>query len=78
MTEDWAKALPSGWRMMTVAEAGDVQLGRRRSPEHHNGPNMRPYLRVANVFEARIDISDVMEIKNFTPAAVRELPAARR
>jgi type I restriction enzyme S subunit len=28
---------------------------------------MRPYLRVANVFEDRIDISDVMEM-NFTPA----------
>ena len=28
---------------------------------------MRPYLRVANVFENRIDISDVMEM-NFTPA----------
>jgi len=27
---------------------------------------MRPYLRVANVFEERIDISDVMEM-NFTP-----------
>jgi type I restriction enzyme S subunit len=27
---------------------------------------MRPYLRVANVFENRIDISDVLEM-NFTP-----------
>ncbi len=27
---------------------------------------MRPYLRVANVYEDRIDLSDVMEM-NFTP-----------
>jgi type I restriction enzyme S subunit len=33
---------------------------------HHNGPYMRPYLRVANVFEDRIDIRDVMEM-NFSP-----------
>lgn len=33
------------------------------------GPNMRPYLRVANVYEDRIDISDVMEM-NFSPAEV--------
>lgn len=28
----------------------------------HTGPNMVPYLRVANVFEERIDVSDVMEM----------------
>ncbi|MGQ0464319.1 MAG: restriction endonuclease subunit S [Sporichthyaceae bacterium] len=34
---------------------------------HHLGPYMRPYLRVANVFEDRIDVSDVKEM-NFEPA----------
>lgn len=58
--------LPNGWRWATVQQVGDVQLGRQRSPKHHNGPHMRPYLRVANVFEDRIDIVDVMEM-NFTP-----------
>ena len=37
-----------------------------RAPEHHSGENMRPYLRVANVSEARIDFTDVKEM-NFTP-----------
>ena len=53
---------PETWRRATVAEAGDVGLGRQRHPDWHNGPNMKPYLRVANVFENRIDTSDVMEM----------------
>lgn len=63
MTEEW----PDRWRVQAIGEAGEVQLGRQRSPEHHSGPNMRPYLRVANVFDDRLDLSDVMEM-NFTPA----------
>ncbi|MET8066236.1 restriction endonuclease subunit S [Micromonospora sp. NPDC005211] len=55
-----------GWRLSTVAEAGSVDLGRQRHPDWHNGQNMRPYLRVANVFEDRIDSTDVMEM-DFTP-----------
>jgi type I restriction enzyme S subunit len=41
-----------------------VELGRQRHPDWHYGPNMRPYLRVANVFEDRLDLSgsDVMEM----------------
>jgi type I restriction enzyme, S subunit len=58
--------LPGGWCWTRVDQVGDVQLGRQRSPKHHNGPYMRPYLRVANVFEDRIDINDVMEM-NFAP-----------
>lgn len=59
-------ALPETWCWASVEQIGHVQLGRQRSPKNHNGPHMRPYLRVANVFEDRIDISDVMEM-NFTP-----------
>jgi len=57
--------LPEGWDYCRIDVAGKVQLGRQRSPKNHSGANMRPYLRVANVFEARIDLSDVMEM-NFT------------
>lgn len=59
--------LPKGWAWSTCDEAGDVSLGRQRSPRYHSGSNMRPYLRVANVFEDRIDTSDVMEM-HFEPA----------
>lgn len=54
--------LPSDWQLSTVADAGATGLGRQRSPKYHSGPNMKPYLRVANVFEDRIDTSDVMEM----------------
>jgi type I restriction enzyme S subunit len=58
--------LPEGWVYVSVESVGLVQLGRQRAPQHHNGENMRPYLRVANVFEDRLDLDDVMEM-NFTP-----------
>lgn len=58
--------LPKGWRWVRVKDVGNVQLGRQRAPQHQNGANMRPYLRVANVFEDRIDLSDVLTM-NFTP-----------
>ena len=56
------KDLPENWQLKTVAEAGETGLGRQRSPKYHNGRNMRPYLRVANVFEDRIDTSSIMEM----------------
>lgn len=61
-----ASSLPSGWIRVQIRDVGRVQLGRQRSPDNHRGTHMRPYLRVANVFEDRIDLSDVMEM-NFTP-----------
>lgn len=59
--------LPDGWELRRTDEVGDVQLGRQRSPSHAAGPHMRPYLRVANVFDGYIDYSDVLEM-NFTPS----------
>jgi restriction endonuclease S subunit len=58
--------LPKSWTWAAVDQVGEVTLGRQRSPQHHRGEFMRPYLRVANVFEDRIDISDV-KYMNFTP-----------
>jgi type I restriction enzyme S subunit len=54
--------VPSSWKMTTVEGAGTLELGRARHPDWHHGPDMRPYLRVANVFEDRIDAADVMEM----------------
>ena len=52
--------IPRRWAWRTVVEVGKAQLGRQRSPAYHHGPNMTPYLRVANVFEDRIDTTDVL------------------
>ncbi|CAL9565887.1 restriction endonuclease subunit S [Streptomyces sp. enrichment culture] len=54
--------VPPSWKMTTVESAGTLELGRARHPDWHHGPNMHPYLRVANVFEDRIDTADVMEM----------------
>ncbi|MEU2869304.1 restriction endonuclease subunit S [Streptomyces olivoreticuli] len=56
--EQW----PAHWTGTTTDKAGTVELGRARHPDWHTGPKMRPYLRVANVFEDRIDSSDVKEM----------------
>ncbi|WP_433023277.1 restriction endonuclease subunit S [Kribbella sp. CA-294648] len=53
---------PDSWEVTTVEAAGSIRLGRQRHPDWHHGPEMHPYLRVANVFEDRIDTDDVMEM----------------
>lgn len=53
---------PGDWVRSTVGLAGRIGLGRQRHPDWHTGPNMRPYLKVANVFEDRIDTSVLMEM----------------
>ncbi|MFI9261408.1 restriction endonuclease subunit S [Streptomyces sioyaensis] len=56
--EEW----PTTWRATTTGKAGTVDLGRARHPDWHTGAKMRPYLRVANVFEDRIDTTSLMEM----------------
>jgi type I restriction enzyme S subunit len=53
---------PAHWIVVPIGEAGRVDLGRQRHPNWHTGPEMRPYLRVANVFEDRIDASDLKQM----------------
>lgn len=55
----------SDWRVGSVGQFGEVRLGRQRSPQHEIGAFMKPYLRVANVFDGYIDTSDVLEM-NFS------------
>lgn len=62
-------SLPKGWELPRVVDVGELRLGKQRAPKWHLGPNMRPYLRVANVFEDRIDISDVKSM-HFEPNEV--------
>lgn len=54
--------LPERWCWVRIEDLGYVQLGRQRAPKYHSGKNMRPYLRVQNVFEDRLDLEDVMEM----------------
>ncbi len=61
--------LPPGWTSAPLAVIADVQLGRQRSPKNHVGPNMRPYLRAANVTWDGLSLDDVKEM-NFSAAEV--------
>jgi type I restriction enzyme S subunit len=61
-----SRALPTGWRWVRVDQAGEVRMGRSRSPENEYGDHMVPYLRVANVLEDRIDATE-LKTMNFTP-----------
>jgi type I restriction enzyme, S subunit len=54
-----------------ASEVGDVQLGQQRHPKYLSGDNIRPYLRVANVYDGRIDFSDV-ETMHFPVGELRK------
>lgn len=51
---------PEHWRQAPVSTFGEIVAGKAKNTEG-NGEN-RPYLRVANVFDGRIDITDVLEM----------------
>jgi len=54
--------LPQGWVWTSVDCVGDVLLGRQRAPQYLTGKYYRPYLRVANVKDDRLEFSDVEEM----------------
>ncbi|MFF2250355.1 restriction endonuclease subunit S [Streptomyces sp. NPDC058142] len=57
--------LPPGWARCALQDFSEVRLGRQRSPKNHNGSNMRPYLRAANVGWQGLLLADV-KFMNFT------------
>ena len=59
--------LPEGWAWASLESLSEVRLGRQRSPKRATGPNMRPYLRAANITWNGLDLSDVKEM-DFNPA----------
>jgi type I restriction enzyme S subunit len=56
------RANPRGWPVEPIANLGRVQLGRQRTPKYQSGRFTRPYVRVANVHEDRIDVSDLLSM----------------
>ncbi|MBD3886217.1 restriction endonuclease subunit S [Phormidium tenue FACHB-886] len=64
--DDMPFLLPQEWIWVYVQDVGEVKLGRQRSPQNHTGPYMVPYLRVANVLENKLNLSDVKSM-NFSP-----------
>ncbi|MFC9973836.1 hypothetical protein ACFVH6_23350 [Spirillospora sp. NPDC127200] len=52
--------------LRTISDLGSVLMGRQRSPQHATGDHMVPYLRVANVGDNELRMTDVRKM-NFTP-----------
>jgi type I restriction enzyme S subunit len=50
------------WPISKVSDVGMVQLGRQRAPKYQTGKFTKPYVRVANVYEDRIDIADILKM----------------
>jgi len=59
--------LPAGWCWASVDAVGDVLLGRQRAPQYLTGKWTRPYLRVANIKDDAINLSDIEQM-DFDPA----------
>lgn len=57
-----SSGLPDGWCWATVDQVGDVLLGRQRAPQFLTGKCSRPYLRVANIKDDRIELDDLEEM----------------
>lgn len=54
--------IPANWSWGLVGSVGEVTLGKSLGPSSRQGANIRPYLRVANVLEDKIDVTDLKEM----------------
>jgi type I restriction enzyme S subunit len=59
IVEKFNHILAGNSKIVTIAEAGEVLMGRQRSPRYEKGISPRPYLRVANVYDGFVDTTDV-------------------
>ncbi len=61
--------MSGSWPVVRLDEVAEVRLGRQRSPKNHDGDNMVPYLRAANVTAQGLALADVKQM-HFAPAEV--------
>lgn len=64
--------LPEEWEVARLGEIFEIQQGKALSPKHRAGKSPVPFLRTANVFWGRIDLSVVDEM-DFTTDEVQRL-----
>lgn len=75
MDPNYQDKLPPGWATASVGSAGEVRLGRQRSPDKHSGRFPTKYLRAANITSEGFDLSTILEM-DFDPVE-REVFALR-
>ncbi|MFC9346980.1 restriction endonuclease subunit S [Streptomyces albidoflavus] len=61
-------SFPRDWSTCLVSDAGEAIVGQQRTPDAASGPDIRPYLRVANVFDDRLDLEELSTM-SFAPEA---------
>jgi type I restriction enzyme S subunit len=54
--------LPEGWSIARLGDLFAIQQGKALSPKARSGPRRRPFLRTANVYWGRIDLSTLDEM----------------
>ncbi len=59
--------LPRDWAWIRVDQAGEIRLGRQRSPDKHTGEHATKYLRSSNITSEGLDLTEILEM-DFTPA----------
>lgn len=64
---DFSPAGDAEWPHIRIADAGEVRLGKARGAARTPDSMIYLYLRVANVYEDRLELSDVNEM-SFTPS----------
>jgi type I restriction enzyme S subunit len=69
--------LPEGWCWATVEQLGNVQLGRQRSPKNRSKDYPTPYIRAANLTEAGLSLTDVLDME-FKPNEVETYQLSKR
>jgi type I restriction enzyme S subunit len=57
--------LPEGWAWTTLGQISDIQGGIQKQPKRTPRNNAFPFLRVANVFRGRLDLSEIHSIELF-------------
>jgi type I restriction enzyme S subunit len=62
------RAIYSGaFELVPLSAVADIRLGRQRSPDRAEGPNIAPYLRSANVEDGRFRLDDI-KLMDFSPS----------
>ncbi|CAN5488131.1 restriction endonuclease subunit S [soil metagenome] len=55
--------LPDGWAWASIAELGEIQLGRQRSPKNISKDSPTKYIRAGNITERGLDLEQVFEME---------------
>src|SRR5580698_8876307 len=58
--------IPPGWARITIGDAGEVRLGRQRSPKNRSASFPTKYIRAGNITWSGLDLSDVLDM-DFRP-----------